>query len=209
MKQLKMTILLIATLLLTTGCGITQELDESLTVAKELETTIKEQRTEMKELVSLVEKIIPSFEKDLEIAPEVGLFQQEEGALYKNFTARENALEELHIGQKNLVKLQKEIQRISDKNAVDVDHDKLNLISSSLQIILNNYDSLTMYLETGFEQERELYNNLPVDNLNDQGSVINRSYGSVTMVGEESISNMNYTLNLVKTYQKEASNQKK
>ena len=209
MKQLKMTILLITTLLLTTACGITQELDESLTVAKELETTIKEQRSAMKELLSLVERIFPSFEKDLEIEPEVGLFQQEEGTLYKNFTAREEMLTELHSGQKTLVKLQKEVQRISDKNAVDVDHDKLNLISSSLQIILNNYDSLTMYLETGFEQEKELYNNLPVDNLNDQGSVINRTYGSVTMVGEESISNMNYTLNLVKTYQKEVSNQKK
>ncbi|MEG0284955.1 MULTISPECIES: hypothetical protein [Vagococcus] len=209
MKQLKMTILLISTLLFVSACGITQELDESLTVAKNLETTIKEQKDTMKELLNLVERIIPSFEKDLETEPEVGLFVNDEGALYKNFSSREELLTELQSGQKDLVKLQKEVQRISDKNAVDVDHNKLNLISSSLQIILNNYDSLTMYLETGFEQEKELYLNLPVDNLDDQGSVINRTYGSVTMVGEEAISNMNYTLNLVKTYQKEAVSQKK
>lgn len=209
MKQLKMTILLISTLLFVSACGITQELDESLTVAKNLETTIKEQKDTMKELLNLVERIIPSFEKDLETEPEVGLFVNDEGALYKNFSSREELLTELQSGQKDLVKLQKEVQRISDKNAVDVDHNKLNLISSSLQIILNNYDSLTMYLETGFEQEKELYLNLPVDNLDDQASVINRTYGSVTMVGEEAISNMNYTLNLVKTYQKEAVSQKK
>ena len=209
MKQLKMTILLISTLLFVSACGITQELDESLTVAKNLETTIKEQKDTMKELLNLVERIIPSFEKDLETEPEVGLFVNDEGALYKNFSSREELLTELQSGQKDLVKLQKEVQRISDKNAVDVDHNKLNLISSSLQIILNNYDSLTMYLETGFEQEKELYLNLPVDNLDYQGSVINRTYGSVTMVGEEAISNMNYTLNLVKTYQKEAVSQKK
>lgn len=209
MKHLKITTLLIATLLFITACGMTQELDESLTVAKELETTIKEQKTTMKELLTQVEKIIPSFEKDLEIEADTGLFATEEGALYKNFTSRETLLAELQSGQKQLGKLQKEVQRISNKNAVDVDHDKLNLISSSLQIILNNYDSLTMYLETGFEQEKELYLNLPVDNLDDQGSVINRTYGSVTMVGEEAISNMNYTLNLVATYQKQAASQKK
>lgn len=209
MKQLKTTVLLIATLLFVTSCGITQELDESLTASKELETTIKEQKTSMKELLTLVEKIIPSFEKDLEIEPETGLFIAKEGALYKNFTAREDMLTTLKDGHKELDKLQKEIQRISDKNAVDVDHNNLNLISSSLKIISNNYDSLIMYLETGFTQEKELYLNLPVDNLDNQFSMITRTYGSVTMVGEEAISNMNYTLKLITDYQKQAASPKK
>ena len=209
MKKTKLTIFLITMLLFVASCGITQELDESLTASKELETVLGEQQKTLKELLTTVERIIPAFDKDMEENPETGLFNEETGALYKNYTTRQTTYSDIEAGQKTLKKLQKEVQRISDKNAVDVDHSKLNLISSSLQIIINNYDSLLLYMETGFEQEEALYSNLPVDNLNDQGSVINRTYGSVTMVAEEAKSNMAYTSNLVKNYQKEASTHKK
>ncbi|MBO0437828.1 hypothetical protein ACODGR_00170 [Vagococcus fluvialis] len=209
MRKTKLTILLITMLLFVASCGITQELDESITVSKELGTTLGEQQKVLKDLLANVERIIPSFDKDMEEQPETGLFNDETGALYKNYTARQSLYTDIESGQKTLKKLQKEIQRISDKNAVDVNHDKLNLISSSLQIIINNYDSLILYMDTGFEQEEALYTNLPVDNLDDQGSVINRTYGSVTMVAEEAKSNMSYTSNLVKTYEKEASTHKK
>ena len=209
MKRLWTVLLLISTLILMTSCGITQELDESLTASKELQTTINEQKNIMKDLLTNVERILPSFEKDMEENPETGLFNEEEGALYKNYNNRQDIFSELQAGEKDLNKLQKEISRISNKGAVDVDNDKLNLISSSLQIIINNYDSLTLYMETGFEQEEALYTNLPVDNWEEQGSVIYRTYGSVTMVAEEAISNMSYTLSLIKDYQSTAATQTK
>lgn len=209
MKKFKLTILLITTVLFVASCGITQELDESLTASKELETVLKEQQKLMKELITNVERIIPSFEKDMEKQPETGLFTEETGSLYKNFSARQTNYSDIETGQKELKKIQKEFQRITGKNAVDVDQNQLNLISSSLQIVINNYDSLILYMDTGFEQEETLYTNLPVENLSDQGYVINRTYGSVTMVAEEAKSNMSYTSNLVKDYQENAATQKK
>lgn len=210
MKNIRKTALFfIGTLFLLTACGITQELDESLAATKELQTTITEQKKILENLLTAVEKIQPSFEKDIDVQPETGLFNDEEGALYKNFNLRKDILSELETGQKSLSKIQSEVQRISDKKALDVDNDKLHLISSSLQIISNNYDSLILYLNTGFEQEEELYTNLPVDNLDDQGSVIYRTYGSVTMVSEEALSNMTYTVSLVKDYETQAAIHKK
>lgn len=188
---------------------MTQELDESLDLSKELSSVIGQQEALMKDLLKTVEKIQPSFEKDMDAKPDTGLFQDEEGDLYKNFTKRKELLDELTAGQKEVKKFQKEFKRISNKKAVDVDNDKLQLISSSLNIIHNNYDSLILYMNTGFEQEEELYNNLPVDNLEGQGSVIYRTYGSVTMVAEESVSNMEYTASLIKQYEKQAASTKK
>lgn len=209
MRKTKLVVLLIALLLFVASCGISQELDESITVSKELETSLTLQQPLLKDLLVNIEKIIPSFDKDIEEKPETGLFNEEAGALYKNYTARQTIYSDIESGQKELKKIQKEFQRINDKNAVDVDQDKLNIISSSLQIIISNYDSLMIYMDTGFEQEEALYTNLPVDNLTDQGSIINRTYGSVTMVAEETKSNIAYTLSLVKTYQEDASVQKK
>ncbi|MGX7024199.1 hypothetical protein [Vagococcus hydrophili] len=200
---------LLSTLFFIASCGITQELDESLAVSKELNVVIGQQEAILKDLLKTVEKIEPSFEKDIDAKPKTGLFKEQEGDLYKNFNKRKDLLDELVAGQKELKKYQKEIKRISSKEAIDVDNDKLKLISSSLKIIENNYDSLILYMETGFEQEELLYENLPVDNLSEQGSIINRTYGSVTMVAEESISNMEYTLNLSKNFQKQASTTKK
>ncbi|MFW7431604.1 hypothetical protein [Vagococcus carniphilus] len=201
--------LFLSTLLFLTSCGMTQELDESLDLSKELSSVIGQQEALMKDLLKTVEKIQPSFEKDMDAKPDTGLFQDEEGDLYKNFTKRKELLDELTTGQKEVKKFQKEFKRISNKKAVDVDNDKLQLISSSLNIIHNNYDSLILYMNTGFEQEEELYNNLPVDNLEGQGSVIYRTYGSVTMVAEESVSNMEYTASLIKQYEKQAASTKK
>ncbi|MFC6348459.1 hypothetical protein [Vagococcus carniphilus] len=201
--------LFLSTLLILTSCGMTQELDESLDLSKELSSVIGQQEALMKDLLKTVEKIQPSFEKDMDAKPDTGLFQDEEGDLYKNFTKRKELLDELTAGQKEVKKFQKEFKRISNKKAVDVDNDKLQLISSSLNIIHNNYDSLILYMNTGFEQEEELYNNLPVDNLEGQGSVIYRTYGSVTMVAEESVSNMEYTASLIKQYEKQAASTKK
>lgn len=210
MKRKWSTIFLfLSTLLILTSCGMTQELDESLDLSKELSSVIGQQETLMKDLLKTVEKIQPSFEKDMDAKPDTGLFQDEEGDLYKNFTKRKELLDELTAGQKEVKKFQKEFKRISNKKAVDVDNDKLQLISSSLNIIHNNYDSLILYMNTGFEQEEELYNNLPVDNLEGQGSVIYRTYGSVTMVAEESVSNMEYTASLIKQYEKQAASTKK
>lgn len=201
--------LFLSTLFFLTSCGMTQELDESLDLSKELSSVIGQQESLMKDLLKTVEKIQPSFEKDMDAKPDTGLFQDEEGDLYKNFTKRKELLDELTAGQKEVKKFQKEFKRISNKKAVDVDNDKLQLISSSLNIIHNNYDSLILYMNTGFEQEEELYNNLPVDNLEGQGSVIYRTYGSVTMVAEESVSNMEYTASLIKQYEKQAATTKK
>lgn len=210
MKRKWSTIFLfLSTLLILTSCGMTQELDESLDLSKELSSVIGQQEALMKDLLKTVEKIQPSFEKDMDAKPDTGLFQDEEGDLYKNFTKRKELLDELTAGQKEVKKFQKEFKRISNKKAVDVDNDKLQLISSSLNIIHNNYDSLILYMNTGFEQEEELYNNLPVDNLEGQGSVIYRTYGSVTMVAEESVSNMEYTASLIKQYEKQAASTKK
>lgn len=200
---------LLSTLLFITACGITQELDESLEVSKELNIIIGQQESIIKDLLKTVEKIEPSFNKDIDAKPKTGLFQDQEGDLYKNFNKRKELLDELLAGQKEVKKYQKEIKRISSKEAIDVDNDKLNLINSSLKIIENNYDSLILYMETGFEQEELLYENLPVDNLSEQGSIINRTYGSVTMVAEESISNMQYTSNLINKFIKQSSLDKK
>ncbi|MDT2834818.1 hypothetical protein P7H70_12295 [Vagococcus carniphilus] len=210
MKRKWSTIFLfLSTLFVLTSCGMTQELDESLDLSKELSSVIGQQEALMKDLLKTVEKIQPSFEKDMDVKPDTGLFQDEEGDLYKNFTKRKELLDELTAGQKEVKKFQKEFKRISNKKAVDVDNDKLQLISSSLNIVHNNYDSLILYMNTGFEQEEELYNNLPVDNLEGQGSVIYRTYGSVTMVAEESVSNMEYTASLIKQYEKQAATTKK
>lgn len=204
MKRKWSTIFLfLSALFIFASCGITQELDESLASTKDLTSLIGQQEALINDLLKTVEKIQPSFEKDIDIQPKTGLFQKEEGDLYKNFTKRQELLKELTKGQKQIKQYQKEFKRISDKKAVDVDNDKLKLISSSLNIIHNNYDSLVLYMNTGFEQEETLYNNLPVDNLGEQASIINRTYGSVTMVAEEAVSNMEYTKSLIKQYEKE------
>ncbi len=207
--KLSAIFLFLSTLFILTSCGMTQELDESLDLSKELTLVIGQQEALMNDVLKSVEKIQPSFDKDMDIKPETGLFQSEEGDLYKNFNKRKELLEDLKSGQKEIKKYQKEFKRISSKKAVDVDNDKLQLISSSLNIIHNNYDSLILYMNTGFEQEEALYNNLPVDNLDGQGSVINRTYGSVTMVAEESVSNMEYTASLIKQFEKQAASTKK
>ncbi|HCM89382.1 MULTISPECIES: hypothetical protein [Vagococcus] len=196
---------LLSTLFFITSCGITQELDESLAVSKELNVVIGQQESIIKDLLKTVEKIEPSFEKDMDAKPKTGLFQEQEGDLYKNFNKRKELLDELVAGQKEVKKYRKDLKRISSKEAIDVDNDKLRLISSSLKIIENNYDSLILYMQTGFEQEELLYENLPVDNLTEQASIIDRTYGSVTMVAEESISNMEYTSSLIKNFLKQAS----
>ncbi|MEG2708124.1 MAG: hypothetical protein RR968_03230, partial [Vagococcus sp.] len=65
MKRLKTIILLVTTLVFVTACGMTQELDESLTVTKNLDTALTEEKQVMKDLLTSVDGIIPSFDKDM------------------------------------------------------------------------------------------------------------------------------------------------
>ncbi|MGO3731676.1 MAG: hypothetical protein ACTJHC_00720 [Vagococcus sp.] len=208
-RKLSLTVFILISILFLQSCGITQELDQSIEVNDALTSTIKEQELLLKDLIKTVEKIEPAFEKDLEIKPGTGRFIDQEGDLYINMEHRKKLLASLEKGKKQLTRHKKELNRIVSKEAVDVDNKKLQLISSSLSIIESNYDSCQSYLETGFEQEETLYTQLPVDDLPSQASILERTFGSVQMVAEETISNMEYTKNLVQEYQEYATSHKK
>ena len=198
----KITLLFSFILILTLqGCGITQELDQAITTTTELNTTLEDYKENIKLFKKRVDEIPDAFERDLKKGEPEGLFKESEGDLYRNFTKRQELLETMTAEQKEMAKLKKELQRIISKEAVDVDNEQLELITSSLDIIKNNFDANQTYIETGTSQEEDLYNQLPVDNLSAQTSLIERTYGSVMMASEESITNINYTLSLIKHFQ--------
>lgn len=200
MKKITLFIGLILGCVILVSCGITEELEQSKKAVTELKTVLKEQEKDLDSFDLLVGNIIPTFKEDLETKAETGLFQTESGLLYENFTARQDLATEIAKRQKKIKSIKKELTRIIDKKAVDVDHQQLKLIVQSLTIILNNSDSFDLYATTGFEQEKELYDTLPVPNLEKQYNLIQRTYGSISLVTEETFGNIEYSISLIEQY---------
>ena len=183
---------------------MTQELDQAIDSTTAITTDLKAQKKDIAKLEELTRKVKDTLDKDLADQSDDTFYQNEEGFLYKNVQKRNEILTTL-VDHKKLVKKQrKEIDTIVSKKAVDVDNKKLRLIASSLTIIENNYEALILYLTTGLEQEDDLYNALPLDDLATRMSVIERNNGSITMLSEETLSNIDYTLDLIETFQKNA-----
>ncbi|MGX7013535.1 hypothetical protein [Vagococcus silagei] len=204
MKFIKSIILSVVVLFSLSACGMTQELDQAIDSTTAITTDLKAQKKDVAKLEELTRKVKDTLDKDLADQSDDTFYQNEEGFLYKNVQKRNEILTTL-VDHKKLVKKQrKEIDTIVSKKAVDVDNKKLRLIASSLTIIENNYEALILYLTTGLEQEDDLYNALPLDDLATRMSVIERNNGSITMLSEETLSNIDYTLDLIETFQKNA-----
>lgn len=174
------------------GCGITEEKDQTIELLNTLSTQLSNQETNYQDTSDLINEIPDAFEDDLLKRPDTGLFYKETGDLYANFVKRQELYDSMQDEQKQIVSSRKQLKSILSKNAVDVPNKQLKLLMQSLQLIEDNNKAFIVFIETGFDEEEELYNNLPSDDLSDQQYIINRNYGSATILSEEAMANITY-----------------
>lgn len=191
MKQ-RILLIGIAFVFVLTGCGITEEKDQTIELLNSLSTQLENQETNYQDISELINNISDDFNDDLLKRPETGLFYKETGDLYENFTQRQEIYKKMQNEQKNIETSIKHLNSILSKNAVDVPNTQLKLLAQNLHLIEDNYKAFIVFIDTGFDDEEELYNNLPADDLSDRQYIINRNYGSATILSEEAIANITY-----------------
>ncbi|MGO2082647.1 hypothetical protein [Vagococcus sp.] len=216
MKSSKFWMFQVIGLFILAGCGITQELDQSVTATTEISSTLELQEKEMTQLSELTRQLEKDIEKDLKEQENPGFFEEELGRTYKNVEKRSLILDNLSSYQKELKNLGKTLDKIISKKAVDVDNKQLQVIYNSLSIIENNYEALILFLTTGLEQEEIFYQSLDptsvadvIDEGSNPASIIERNNGSILLLTEEASGNIDYTLNLIEQFQKNAQTKKK
>lgn len=205
---MKKTMVLLTTLFITlllTSCGMTQELDSAMKTTSELKKELTTQKQQIDTLIELTRHSKKAFDADLAEKPEAGLYATKEGKLYRNVQKRQQFIETLTGQQKKIKQTKKALTSIAHKEAVDVNNQQLLSIANSLDIITNNYEASILNLESVTTLEDTLYQQLPVDNLDTERSTIERMNGSIILTGEETLGNIDYSLNLINTFQKEAS----
>ncbi|MGY3766415.1 LptM family lipoprotein [Vagococcus vulneris] len=205
MKRITSFILSAFFILVLAGCGITQELDASLSATNDLKKELATEKKQINRLIDLTRQSKNAFDDDLKEHPESGLYQTNEGKLYTNVQKRLELIDQLTESQKNLKKAQKNLTNIAKKEAVDVDNQKLTLIANSINIIINNYEAFLLNLDSVTTIEDKLYSSLPVNNLQTERSMIDRTNGSILLNSDETLGNIDYSLELINNFQKEAS----
>ncbi len=201
---------LLLLLLFMTACGITEELEQAKTNVADLKSALTEQSDNYQQLSAYIEEIPEAFQTDRETAPAMELFIDETGEVFDNLQLRQELHSVMTKNQKNIKTIKKELDRIVKKNGADVNNGQLTLISRSLEIVTSNFDSLNVYVETSIAQEKQFYDDLPIeeDNLDEELSIIQRTYGAMDIVSEEAQANIDYSLSLIKTFEKEAAQSK-
>lgn len=186
------------------ACGITEELEQAKNSVNDLKVNIETQTKNYQQLSLYLNEIPEAFTTDMEASPETGLFPEETGAIFDNYTLRQELHQEMVSQQKAIKKHKKSLDQIIKNNGADVDNAQLKLISNSLSIIISNFDSLSIYVETSIAQEIDFYADLPSDNMAEELSIVQRTYGAMDIISEEAEANNTYTLSLIKTFIKEA-----
>lgn len=205
MKQsLRTGLFFILFLGILTSCGITQELDQSIETTSSIKDYLKQDKNEIIDIVALVERMEANYESDLVTHQNKILWEDETSALYKNYTKRDKLVKQISEDKENILSYKKELERILAKRAVDVDNKTLSLIKSSLDIIIGNMDSLETYMKASMSEEEQLYSEDITNYSESQLSLISRTNGSIILMAEETNSNIDYTINLIETYQKNA-----
>lgn len=202
-KIVSLSIILITSLTLA-ACGITEELEQAKEAVNNLKTTLTTQGQQYEELIANISEMPEAFAADLEVEPETGLFPEETGDVYRVISTRQELLATMTETNKEVTKLKKELQRIIKKDGADVDNKQLSLINQSLDIVISNFTSLEVYHATSEQQETDFFGDLPSDGLNGQFSIISRTYGSIEIVSEEALANLEYSLALIDTFEKQA-----
>lgn len=210
MSKKRLFSLLLLPLLVITACGITEELEQAKTNVADLKSALTEQSDNYQQLSAYIEEIPKAFQLDREEDPDMGLFAEGEGEIVANLQLRQELHSNMLNTQKNIKTIKKELERIVKKNGADVNNSQLSLISRSLEIVTSNFDSLSVYVETSTIQEKQFYDDLPMeeDNMNEELSIIQRTYGAMDIVSEEAQANIDYTLSLIKTFEKDAAQSK-
>ena len=195
MTRIKPVLAVFVLLFTLSGCGITQELDQSVTVTKNINQQLKEEKTTISSLNTLLENFSTTYDKDVHEKKITDI-------LDKSYEEREALLSTLKKDNKLIKSYNKELKSIISKKAVDVDNTKLVSIQGSLDIIINNIESLQLYIETGLSQEKELYDDVSSDTADALFSAIDRANGAMLLVTNETLQNISYTTNLITDYQK-------
>ena len=202
-KKLYLTVVLAMTCLLA-ACGITQELEQAKATVAELKVSLKTQEEHYTAMGDNVLSIPVAFQADLAQKPETDLFKDENSAVYDVITQRQELTKSMAEVEQHIQTAQKELQRLVKKAGADVDNQQLSLIDHSLTIILSNFASLKVYLDTSKQQEEDFFTDLPLANISSQLSILKRTYGTIELVSEEAQANLEYTLALIDTFEAQA-----
>lgn len=210
MSKKRLFSFLLLPLLLLTACGITEELEQAKNNVADLKSALTEQSDNYQQLSAYIEEIPEAFQLDREEDPDMDLFADETGEVFDNLQVRQELHSTMINTQKKIKNIKKELDRIVKKNGADVNNSQLTIISRSLEIVTSNFDSLSVYVETSVSQEQQFYDDLPMkeENMDDELSIIQRTYGAMDIVSEEAQANIDYTLSLIKTFEKDAAQSK-
>lgn len=184
------------------ACGITQELDQSVTVTNNINQQLKEEKQTISSLNKLIETFSSTYDKEVHEEHLTDILDNSTSKLNKSYNEREEMLSTLKKDNKTIKSYNKELKGIIAKKAVDVDNTKLIAIQGSLDIIINNIESLQLYLESSLSQEKELYDDITVETADALFSAIDRANGATLLVTNETLQNIAYTTNLINNYQK-------
>lgn len=202
-KQIQLVICFTLSLMTLVACGMTQELEQSLDTTKELSKQLTNQYDTMQSTISLSEKIIKAYETDIEQFAGDNILE-EDSELFKNYSKRVDILEEINKDKKKLGSYKKELERIVNNQAVDVDNEALTTIRDSLDIIINNIEAIKPSMESSLSQEKELYQDLNEEAIVEKIPLLERTNGSIILLAEETCSNILYTKDLINNFQKSA-----
>ncbi|APB31776.1 LptM family lipoprotein [Vagococcus teuberi] len=204
MSRIKSFLLLSVFVFTLSACGITQELDQSVTVTENINHQLKEEKQTISSLNTLIEHFSTTYDKEIHEKNLTDILGNDMSSLNKSYDEREEILSTLKKDNKLIKSYNKELKAIISKKAVDVDNTKLVAIQSSVDIIINNIESLQLYLESSLSQEKELYNDVTVDTADALFSAIDRANGATLLVTNETLQNISYTTDLINDYQKSA-----
>ncbi len=203
-KQIQLVICFTLSLMTLVACGMTQELEQSLDTTKELSKQLTNQYDTMQSTISLSEKMIKAYETDIEQFAGDNILKEEGSELFKNYSKRVDILEEINKDKKKLGSYKKELERIVNNQAVDVDNEALTTIRDSLDIIINNIEAIKPFMESSLSQEKELYQDLNEEAIVEKIPLLERTNGSIILLAEETCSNILYTKDLINNFQKSA-----
>lgn len=203
-KQIQLVICFTLSLMTLVACGMTQELEQSLDTTKELSKQLTNQYDTMQSTISLSEKMIKAYETDIEQFAGDNILEEEDSELFKNYSKRVDILEEINKDKKKLGSYKKELERIVNNQAVDVDNEALTTIRDSLDIIINNIEAIKPFMESSLSQEKELYQDLNEETIVEKMPLLERTNGSIILLAEETCSNILYTKDLINNFQKSA-----
>lgn len=199
MKKIMILFGMVVSLMSLTACGITEELDQVKTNLNDVQTSLTEQKALYKQLKIAISTLTDDFESDLKKSKGASLDPEGDSKTFKNVEERKQLLATLTDENKNLMSLKDNLVSLNKKNSLDVDHAKLKLIINSLDILNSNFDSLKAYADVNFSQEDDFYSHLP-KNIEDQLSLIERSYGAIDLIADEAKANIAYTSKLIKDF---------